>query len=197
MSDIQAPIEIDIWDIPAVRHKGRIYRVINSEKVKKGGDYIITGVDSDRYIDVLEEIQWDELYVRDVSSIADIEGLNSLTFIKKLSLVYGAIKKIENLETLMNLEELNLNNNQIRKTSGLDALRNLEILSLNDNQITKVEGLQSLENLRELYLDNNKIIEIDGLELPINLEVLSFRGNNGEVVLENIDNHNKLKVLYK
>ena len=197
MSDIKAPIEISIWDIPAVKHKGRIYRVINSEKLRKGDDYIISGVDSDRYIDTVEEIQWDELYIRSVSNITDIEGLSSLTFLKKLELPNSTIKEIVGLEKLVHLEELDLSHNQIKVPSGLRTLVSLRKLHLNNNHISTLEGLRELRNLRELYLDNNEISYIDGKTLPISLEILSIRGNKDRIKFENLERLRNLKEFNK
>jgi len=186
MSERSHPIEISIWDIPSVRYNGETYRVFNSKHMKPGGDYIITGVDSEDYIDIVEEIHWDALYIRGVSNIIDIEGLSALTFLKRLDIFCGTISKIVGLDTLVNLEDLDLSNNQIKSTSGLQTLINLKKLRLNDNHISKVEGLIDLRNLKELYLYNNQIRELDCSELPIGLEVLYIKRNHG-IKLKNFD----------
>lgn len=194
MSEKSYPTEINIWGIPFVKHKGRVYRVINSENVKRGNDYIISGVDSDRYVNVVKEIQWDALYIRGVSNILDIEGLGSLTFLRKLELVCGTITETVGLERLVNLEELDLNSNQITSTSGLQTLVNLKKLHLNDNQITEVKGLTDLRNLKGLYLYNNQISELDASELPKSLEHLSLKGND-KIKFENFNRLWQLKEL--
>lgn len=187
MSHNYSPLEISIWDIPFVKHKGKVYRVINSKRIKEGNDYTITDIDSDEYIDRVEEIQKDELHISGVSNIMDIEGLSSLTFLNKLELPNSRIKEIVGLHRLANLKELNLSNNQISTISGLGTLGNLEILNLSNNLISKVEGLQNLRSLQELYLENNKISEVECFAISKGLKVLSLRGNAEHIKLENLD----------
>jgi hypothetical protein len=192
MTEKAYPIEISICDIPSVKYDGEIYRVFNSEKMRLGGDYIITDIDSDDYIDIVEEIHWDALYIRNVSDIADIEGLSSLIFLKKLELFSGTISEIIGLERLANLEELDLSHNKIKNTSGLQTLVNLKKLHLNDNHISEVKGLRDLRNLKELYLNNNQFRQLDGQELPLSLEVLSLKGNDG-IEIKNLSRHRNLR----
>ena len=153
-----APIEISIWNIPSVSYGDRVYRVINSKAVKLGDDYIITDVDSEDkedYLDIVEEIMWDELRIQGVSDIEHIKVLSSMGFLKELSLTDGKISDISGLAGLFNLVNLNLSNNEIQDIGDLSGLL----------------------SLKELYLDNNNIREIDGKMLPYSLEVLSTKGN--------------------
>ena len=174
MFDKNIPIEISIWDIPNVKHKGTVYRVINTETVKKGMDYIITDIDSEDYLDIIEEITWDKLFIKGVSDIHDIEGLNFLTFLKELILSHGNITAVKSIKTLINLE----------------------LLDLSYNKISQVGDLSCLMNLRELYLDNNNIHELDGSRLPQGLEVLSIKGNP-DIKLNNFDRLRNLKEFKK
>lgn len=185
MSEKALPIEISIWDVPSVKYDGEIY-----------GDYIITDVDSDNYIDVVEEIHWDALYIRGVSNLLDIEGLGLLTFLKRLEIFSGTINEIVGLEKLLNLEVLNLSFNQIKSTSGLQTLVNLKELHLSDNCISEVRGLRELRSLKKLFLYNNQIHKLDGYELPLSLEVLSLKGND-EIKIINLDGHRNLKKFTK
>lgn len=164
------PIEISIWDIPRVEHKGRLYYIVNSGRIKKGNDYIFTDIDSDDYLDIVEEIQWDKLYIGRVSDIKDIKGLDSLTFLKKLELTNGKIKKVTSLTNLVNLEALDLSNNEIKDIGNLSGLL----------------------SLKELYLDNNNIRDLDGKMLPYSLEKLSIKGNPNPN-LKNFDGHWRLQ----
>jgi len=168
------PIEISVWDIPSVKHKGEVYRVINTEAVKKGSDYIITDVDSDNYLDVVEDIMWDKLCIGAVSDLNDVKGLRRLTFLKELDLSYGDITKIAELSNLINLEILNLSN----------------------NKITAVKSIFGLMKLKELYLDNNNILELDAKLLPQSLEILSVKENSG-IKFKNFDRLRNLKEFRK
>ncbi|MHA1127274.1 MAG: leucine-rich repeat domain-containing protein [Candidatus Heimdallarchaeota archaeon] len=171
------PIEISIWDVPHVEHKRRVYYIVNTSKIKRGNDYIFTDIDSDDYLDIVEEIQWDQLYIKGVSDIKEIKGLNSLTFLKKLELTNGKIIRVNSLANLVNLKMLNLSNNLIVDLFGLEGLEKLEVLNLSNNKINAVPSLKALLRLKELYLDNNQIIELNGMDLPNKLEKLSIKGN--------------------
>jgi len=112
-----------------------------------------------------------------IIKITEIEGLESLTNLRKLYLNGNRITEIKDLGALTNLQELNLSFNEIREIKGLDSLKNLRKLKLTGNFITEIEGLESLTNLRKLYLNGNRITEIKGLEFLTNLRKLNLNGN--------------------
>ncbi len=144
------PIEISIWDIPRVEYNGRVYYVINSSKIKKGNDYIITDIDSDDYLDIVEEIQWDQLYIIGVSDIKDVKGLSTLTFLKRLEFTNGDIKKVNSLASLVNMEVLNLSNNSIVDLFGLKSLQKLRFLDLSNNEISTIPSLKGMLSLSSI-----------------------------------------------
>lgn len=192
-----APIEISIWNIPSVSYGGRVYRVINSDTVKVGGDYIITDVDSEDkedYLDIVEDILCDKLRIQGVSDMGHIKDLDSLGFLKTLSLTDGSISKVKSIEKLFNLNMLDLSYNKISDISGLEGLFNLVNLDLSNNQIEDIGNLSGLMSLKELYLDNNNIREIDGEKLPYSLEMLSIK-RNLDPNFKNLDRHWRLKKL--
>lgn len=194
-----APIEISIWDIPSVSYGGKDYRVINSEAIKLGDNYIITDVDSEGkedYLDIVEDIMCDELRILGVSNITHIKGLDSMNFLKTLSLTDGNITRVRFIGKLINLETLNLSYNKISDISGLAGLFSLVNLDLSNNQIEDIGNLSGLLSLEELYIDNNNVREIDGKMLPNGLEVLSIKGNP-DPNLKNFDRLWKLRELVK
>jgi hypothetical protein len=194
-----APIEISIWDIPSVSYGGKVYRIINSDAVKLGDNYIITDVDGEgkeNYLDIIEDIMCDELRITSVSNISHVKGLDSMNFLKTLSLTDGSITRVSLIEKLTNLEMLDLNHNKISDISGLEGLSNLINLDLSHNEIEDVGNLSGLLSLKELYLDNNNVHEIDGKMLPNGLEVLSIKGNP-DPNLKNFDRLWRLRELIK
>ena len=88
-----------------------------------------------------------------------IEGLEKLTSLGWLAIVYSQVSKIEGLEGLTNLQDLDLFNNNISKIEGLDNLTKLNILDLRNNQIDTIQGLDNLNNLKGLGISNNNIPE--------------------------------------
>lgn len=177
MLDKKIPVEISIWDIPSVSYGNRVYRVVNSRAIKLGDDYIITDIDSENYLDSVEEIMWDELRIQGISDIEHIKGLDSMGFLKVLSLTDGSILKVKFIDKLVNLEVLDLSYNKISDISGLTGLFNLVKLDLSNNQIEFIGNLFGLMNLKKICLDNNNIHELDGKMLPQSLEILSIKGN--------------------
>lgn len=69
----------------------------------------------------------------------------------------NAIKEIEGLETLKNLEKLSFENNKIIKIEGLNNLINLFDLNLFGNLIKTIRGLESLIKLQRLRIGNNLV----------------------------------------
>ena len=109
--------------------------------------------------------------------IARIEGLKSMTKLKRLTMPFCSIEKIEGLEHLRSLEILEIFENYISKIEGLENLEQLEHLNVVLNEICKIEGLESLKDLTELNLSHNKISKIEGLDKLQRLKHLDLRGN--------------------
>ena len=88
-----------------------------------------------------------------------IQGLEKLTSLGWLAIVYSQVSKIEGLNGLSGLDMLELFNNNISKIEGLDNLTKLDILDLRNNQIDTIQGLDNLNNLKGLGISNNNIPE--------------------------------------
>lgn len=68
-----------------------------------------------------------------IQDITDIEGLGSLTNLKKLNHNDNKISEIRDLETFINLEFLKLSGNQVIEIKGLEALTSLIEFDLTHN----------------------------------------------------------------
>ena len=101
-----------------------------------------------------------------------IEGLEKLTSLTWLAIVYSQVSKIEGLNGLSDLNMLELFNNNISKIEGLDNLSELNILDLRNNQIDTIQGLDNLNNLKGLGISNNNIPE---------KEIKEFQANNPKI----------------
>ena len=99
----------------------------------------------------------------------------------ELSMQNNKIGIIEGLTSLTKLRKLNLSFNMIKKLEGIMTLQLLEFLELGKNQIESVEALQSpntkLVFLTELYLYMNKIKSLPKLSLA-QLKYLNLNRND-------------------
>ncbi|MFX1316866.1 MAG: leucine-rich repeat domain-containing protein [Promethearchaeota archaeon] len=125
-----------------------------------------------------------------ITDISEIEGLESLTFLKGLNLKKNYITEIKGLDFLTNLKDLDLSENQITEIKGLENLRNLFALNLSSNNISEIKGLDNFKGLIILNLSSNNISEIKGLEnltklVELHLDNNSFTDIKG---LENLTN---------
>ena len=101
-----------------------------------------------------------------------IQGLEKLTSLRWLTIVYSQVSKIDGLNGLSGLDMLELFNNNISKIEGLDNLSELNVLDLRNNQIDTIQGLDSLSNLKGLGISNNNIPE---------KEIKEFQANNPKI----------------
>ncbi len=92
-----------------------------------------------------------------ILNIEEIEGLDKLTELQKLSIQNGMITEIKGLENLRNLEILNLSHNRIFNIEGLENVTNLRSLNLQENLITEIKRLQNLKKLKHLNLSENPV----------------------------------------
>ena len=81
------------------------------------------------------------------------------------------------LESLTNLRRLDLSNNSIENVSGLETLSKLEILNLENNNIKVIEGFDNLRSLKQLYLFSNQISQINSFNVSQTLTRVSLSGN--------------------
>ena len=79
------------------------------------------------------------------------------------------ITEIEGLDNLTNLEKLTLKSNNISEIKGLENLTNLKWLFLQNNPINEIKGLENLTNLKNLYLPITRkgtTYYFNGIEIP-------------------------------
>ena len=126
-----------------------------------------------------------------ITDISQIEGLESLTFLKRLMLRENFITEIKGLESLVNLTHLFLSGNKITEIKGLENLKELGYLSLSNNNISEIKGLDNLKDLWTLDLRSNNISEIKGLENLTNLMML-YLDNNNFTDIKGLENLGKL-----
>jgi len=131
----------------------------------------------------------------DNNQIQEIEGLEHLTNLKRLTIDRNQIKMIKALENLTNLQELCLRENSIRKIENLESLSNLKGLFLDSNLITQIDGLKNLPNLKFVSLIANHIgPTLNGHDFPNSLVDLDLWENNIEFV-ENMEHLENLRHL--
>lgn len=97
----------------------------------------------------------------------EITNINQLEYLTSLTSLDLSINKIFDLNPLKNfkvLRHLHLRNNQIINIDSLRDLKSLLVLSLDNNQIVNIDVLGNLTELRALFLSNNKILNIDRLQ---------------------------------
>ncbi|KAL6422700.1 hypothetical protein ACFW04_010739 [Cataglyphis niger] len=115
-------------------------------------------------------------------------NLAILTSVEKLSLSTNMIEKISGINSLKFLKILSLSRNNIKTFSGLEALGDhLEELWISYNLIEKIKGVNALKALRVLYMGNNLVkdwAEFNRLQEIPNLQDLLFINNP---ICENID----------
>ena len=106
-----------------------------------------------------------------------IDNLKFCKNLKKVILTKLNIKDMSRIAELSNLTSLTLKNNEIEKIEGLENMTNLSTLDLSSNKISKLQGLENLNNLETLYLNGNEIIDITPLSKNQKLVILDLRDN--------------------
>ncbi|TGZ46201.1 Uncharacterized protein DBV15_06515 [Temnothorax longispinosus] len=106
----------------------------------------------------------------------------------KLSLSTNVIEKISGINSLKYLRILSLSRNNIKTFSGLEAIGDhLEELWISYNLIEKIKGVNALKALKVLYMGNNLVkdwAEFNRLQEIPNLQDLLFINNP---ICENMD----------
>ena len=120
------------------------------------------------------DVTWLDLSDKDISDIAPLESLTSLT---TLLLGDNLISDLTPLKSLTNLTGLSLSGNQVSNLSPLKTLTNLTWLNLSGNLIVDPSPLESLTDLKRLYLSNNQISDIASLKSLKNLAWLTLSNN--------------------
>ena len=127
--------------------------------------------------------------------IADLQGIQFLTNLRKLNLTGNNIRNISYLKNLILLEELTLNENKVDDIKALSSLTNLEQLDLLGNQISDLSPLANLAKLKQLSVMDNKVNDISSLRNLMNLEILVLQ-NNGISNISDLGKLVNLKELY-
>lgn len=95
--------------------------------------------------------------------IEKISGINSLKYLKILSLSRNNIKTFSGLEAIGDhLEELWISYNLIEKIKGVNALKALKVLYMGNNLVkdwAEFNRLQEIPNLQDLLFINNPLCE--------------------------------------
>nr|XP_012226291.1 PREDICTED: dynein light chain 1, axonemal-like [Linepithema humile] len=111
-----------------------------------------------------------------------------LNVCRKLSLSTNMIEKISGINSLKYLKILSLSRNNIKTFSGLEAIGDhLEELWISYNLIEKIKGVNVLKALKVLYMGNNLVkdwAEFNRLQEIPNLQDLLFINNP---ICENMD----------
>ncbi|MEN6635713.1 MAG: leucine-rich repeat domain-containing protein [Clostridiaceae bacterium] len=121
----------------------------------------------------LESLQMGGVVIDDLSAIANLKSLISLT-------VFNGEQALDltPLSGLTKLQALTLRNNKITDITPLKGLKNLTYLDLEGNQISDVTPLAGLTNMNRLFLSNNPITDFTPLaEIRANLEEWDFQLN--------------------
>ncbi|NJN90270.1 MAG: leucine-rich repeat domain-containing protein [Leptolyngbyaceae cyanobacterium SL_5_14] len=106
--------------------------------------------------------------------VSDLSPLRSLTNLTELTLSSNEISDLSPLSSLTNLTDLYLSSEQISDITALQTLTNLKSLTLTTTQVSDTEPIQSLENLTELSLSRNQILDVSALQGLTNLTELDL-----------------------
>ncbi|KAL6267813.1 hypothetical protein P5V15_000885 [Pogonomyrmex californicus] len=96
-----------------------------------------------------------------LAALINVDGINSLKYLRILSLSRNNIKTFSGLEALGDhLEELWISYNLIEKIKGVSALKALKVLYMGNNLVkdwAEFNRLQEIPNLQDLLFINNPI----------------------------------------
>jgi hypothetical protein len=126
-----------------------------------------------------EKIESMELVLENITCLRSFEEFVGLI---ELTVVRCKVDRIEGLKSLSKLKRLWLSENKISKLEGFEHSSQLEKLVLYNNTISKIDNLQGLTNLKELDLSQNKIEWIENLDCLHKLEILNLAMNQIEKV---------------
>jgi|GEM_PF-4075668 len=115
--------------------------------------------------------------------ITNLNALENLTKLSRISFSGGEIKDISALSNLKRLWNIRMVNCGLE---NIDALRESEIIqeiNVEQNKLTNLDALANSKNLRRLEAQNNKLTNIDGIKGFKNIKYLDLSHNE----LESID----------
>jgi protein phosphatase 1 regulatory subunit 7 len=154
----------------------KVTKIRGLEKMSKLKDLTLRSclISSMEGVESLTTLRKLELYDNHIDYITHIHRLQGLTI---LDISFNAIRDMGAVSLLPNLEELYIAQNKLREIKGLENMEHLRILDLGANRIRKMEGLQNLRSLESLWLGKNKIEEIAGIEGLTKLRQLDVQNN--------------------
>jgi hypothetical protein len=129
-----------------------------------------------------------------VITSADLAVIASLPSLRELTLDNCSLSSIANLSAAQQLTYLNLNNNVLRDLEVIAGMSKLEALGLSHNALTDLSQLSALTNLRELDVSYNSLTSIAPLAACTNLWAIDISYNSIDS-LEGIDSLTNLSVL--
>jgi len=110
-----------------------------------------------------------------------LQGLDTLTNLKILSIQSNRLTSITGLSSLPNLEQLHISHNALISLSGLESNTNLRVIDISSNPIDHLTGLSQLTHLEELWASYCKIGDFAEIERELKdkeeLETVYFEGN--------------------
>ncbi|PNG99663.1 Protein phosphatase 1 regulatory subunit pprA, partial [Tetrabaena socialis] len=95
--------------------------------------------------------------------ISKVEGLATLTALRRISLQSNRLTSMAGLEACTALEELYLSHNGIQRLEGLGPLARLKMLDVSSNRLTALQpdDLASQTELEDLWLNDNQLPAVD------------------------------------
>ncbi len=111
------------------------------------------------------------------SGVKTLSDLKKFTNLEYLDMSNAQITDITSLSYLKKLRVLYLQRNNISDISPLKELAGLEVLSLNGNRISDISTLSALASLTELYIRDNMITDYSPLANLKKLNILYLKGN--------------------
>jgi Leucine-rich repeat (LRR) protein len=128
----------------------------------------------------------DSVYIigTQMEKVTKIAGLEvAKDSLETLTLRCCLISTMEGVESLTKLRKLELYDNQIQRVSSLESLHNLQILDMSFNAVRDMSPVSCCPNLTELYLAQNKLRKIQGIAHMKNLRILDLGANRIRVCL--------------
>ena len=104
----------------------------------------------------------------------NIEDLDNMPNLKKLSLVGNKLGKLGSFKGVPNLVVLNLANNEIDDITSLSKLIHLEELNIRRNKIVDLSPIKNLKKLKKLHAKRNPIEDCTLLKSHPNIKAFSL-----------------------
>ena len=135
--------------------------------------------DAQNFADLAKFSYLESLTVTD-HRIESLSFLNSLTFLKELSLTDCKFSpnELSIIASLPALRSLTLEDCGLSTLAGLEAAQSLEVLNLAENTVQKLDPISGIFTLRSIDLRNNALTGLSALSGLVNLEKLNISYNS-------------------